>query len=315
MNGDEFGGERRPSPRKGRYRELFALLAVFLVALATPSVTDFVGARLDGAFGSDPSPMEIVADAGPATARTRSAGVEIVMAGAAASSPGPLLSIRGSIDFAEETGTMTAPLSVVVGEGASGYVDGLRIGTALYVRTPRMTELVPGAKPWLRFDAADFSAGSGTGFLDELTPLDPDGDIAAAVFVVTYFFGSTNELLRPSGAGLYEEARVVGKERVRGVQTTHYEMVVNQGLFREQLSDDLRSDAGDVTADVWVDEDGRLRRSRLNMSVATAPGPATGGSTHEFFDLGAKVRVQEPPAHEVTTTRELLEAHARARRP
>jgi hypothetical protein len=314
MNGDEVGGERRQGEGKGRHRELFALLAVFLVAVVTPSVTRFASDRLDGAFSSDPSPMEVVSAAGPATARARTAGVEISMAVGTSSSQGATATIRGSIDFADRSGTMTGPLSVMLGEGVGGSVDARMVGSVLYIRTTRITELVPGAKPWLRLDADDLLASSGAGFLAEIAPLDPDGTIVGSVLVATYFFGSTNELLGPA-VGLYDEARAVGKEQVRGVSTTHYELVVNQGRFREQLIDELRQGARDMTADVWVDEDGRLRRSRLNMSVAATAGTGSGASTHEFFDLGAKVNVEEPPTGDVWPAREFLDALARARRP
>ena len=114
--------------------------------------------------------------------------------------------------------------------------------------------------------------------------------------------------------GLVEDVREVGRERVKGTPTTHYEVTLKQDAVMGQVSDDLRGDIAAASADAWVDGEGRLRRYRFNIS--TAPGrPSQAASTHEFFDFGATFDARRPPVGETGSPRELLEAHARAQRP
>jgi hypothetical protein len=70
-----------------------------------------------------------------------------------------------------------------------------------------------------------------------------------------------------------DEVGVVGKEDVRGVETTRYHMT------SEEYSDE--------PVDIWVDRDGLVRRVR-------SPGISI-----EFFDFGAELGIEPPPADEV----------------
>jgi hypothetical protein len=66
--------------------------------------------------------------------------------------------------------------------------------------------------------------------------------------------------------------------------------------------------------DVWIDDDGRVRRQRLSLDLSKAAQPAGGGSvppevvttTVEFFDFGTKVDVSEPPPDQVADCTTLL---------
>lgn len=84
---------------------------------------------------------------------------------------------------------------------------------------------------------------------------------------------------------LREEARSfteVGREEVRGDATTRYRARIDRAAFEEGLG--LWSDGteDEVTIDVWVDDDDRLRRLEA------------GGLTLELWDFGVPVEVEVP---------------------
>jgi hypothetical protein len=85
----------------------------------------------------------------------------------------------------------------------------------------------------------------------------------------------------------------VGREDVRGVATTHYAIA----LPPEQAS--LPGVTG-ATGDVWIDDDGIVRRVRSELTGSVAMS-----ITAELYDLGESVTIAVPPADQVTP----LDAH------
>lgn len=285
---------------------------MFVVAFALPFVRGFVSNRLPRLLDRRSTP-EMLADAGPATARSRRLAVEISIATAipegAPAADGSL--ITGKLDVESDSGVMDADLGSLGGAAPGRRVAAVKIGPLLFLRTPRLGEMVPGSKPWLVLDAAGLAPGQGGTDLDALESLDATGEISDAVFLAVYFFGSTKEVLRGDVGKLIERATKVGPERIRGASTTHYELALKQDLLGDQLIDELREGFTGASADVWVDDEHRIRRYRLNVRGQADAGGAMGGSTHEFFDLGARFRVDRPPGAEAASPRELLDAYAR----
>jgi hypothetical protein len=115
--------------------------------------------------------------------------------------------------------------------------------------------------------------------------------------------------------GVSDEVETLGREAVRGVGTTHYRATVDlerasreAGAFTDperfrQLVEQLGTSTVDL--DVWVDDEGRVRRQRFEQPLPEPPG-ATVGVTLELFDYGAPVEVSAPPADQVTDLTELL---------
>lgn len=118
------------------------------------------------------------------------------------------------------------------------------------------------------------------------------------------------------------EAEHVGEETVRGVPTTHYrgtydvaEAVARaQGLTRDALRSSLGAASGvqEATYDVFLDEDGLLRR--LTQTVEVPASPQTNGqaltvtTTLELYDFGLKVVVPGPQADLIRDGAPLLAA-------
>jgi hypothetical protein len=114
---------------------------------------------------------------------------------------------------------------------------------------------------------------------------------------------------------------VVGREQVRGVDTTHMQATltlrdaldrapadqrdrIQRALGQLGQSADGVLDAS-LPLDVFVDDDGLIRRLAIDFSVPdkSDESGSSGGSASiaiEFFDFGTEVSIEPPPADQVT---------------
>ena len=83
-----------------------------------------------------------------------------------------------------------------------------------------------------------------------------------------------------------EETRRIGEEDVRGVETVRYQLEVD--CDQEDL---VHCDGETAPVDVWVGADGLVRRISIDDRSVSA--------TIEFYDFGADVDVEAPPADQV----------------
>ena len=81
----------------------------------------------------------------------------------------------------------------------------------------------------------------------------------------------------------------VGEEQVRGVDTVRYRLVVD--CAKAEVSD---CEGATDAVDVWIGDDGLVRR----IAVEEGSSPFT----FEFYDFGAEVEIDAPPADEVVST-------------
>ena len=83
------------------------------------------------------------------------------------------------------------------------------------------------------------------------------------------------------------KVEILDTETIRGVPTKHY----RGHLDPKKLGEDSSGPGDETVIDAWIDEDGLVRRLRV---------PDTGDSMLlDFFDFGANVDVEIPPADEV----------------
>lgn len=182
-------------------------------------------------------------------------------------------------------------------------------GTRLLVKFPAFAMMLGGGKDWVGFDLAQFAGGAGAVFGGGPTPFGTD----------------PSQMLDLLGA--VDDMVEVGPEEVRGVPTVHSAGSLTFGelvaavpeeltkMFGGAISDVLPPEAEDteIPVDVWVDDDGRLRRSRMAMDLsAFAAGtgaegiPAAMTMTTEFFDFGQPVEIEVPADDEVADVTELF---------
>ena len=104
------------------------------------------------------------------------------------------------------------------------------------------------------------------------------------------------------------DVTVVGKEQVRGAQTTHYKGTYQLrkaveavgGAFAKAFASQLATNGDAVVPfDAYVDGDGRLRKLVQVATVVIQGNSVTSTTTTELYDFGTPVTVAAPPADKV----------------
>lgn len=196
-----------------------------------------------------------------------------------------------------------APLLALTGapSASKGNLEMVIDGADLYVRPPELDGLsVPGGKSWVRLNLrviAD-AAGLPTEGLGALFTLDPASQLRAL----------------KAAKGLDE----VGKEDVGGVETTHFKGTFRLSDFiaalpkaeREQARkavEALERIGGQETrlndptpAELWIGEDGLMRRMRTSSKLPAQSGVPAGSFVIDYIlrDFGAKLDTTAPSASE-----------------
>ncbi len=275
------------------------------------TVIVLVGAVLAvAACGGDLSPGATVLQAVSETNDAGSARVSYAATFDIASAPAPVvMSGEGVFDYAHHRGRMVFDMSDVL-RGASGAVPAgagevemIFEGVTLYMKMPFLTELLNAGRPWLKLDL-EAARRAGRPDLAQLVQLG-ESDPTQVV-----------ELLR----GATERVEEVGTETVRGARTSRYEIVLDLRRAVEQASDSARASVETlisrarsmrVPADVWIDDEGRMRK--LTYAVALASSGASSGDgdssmtvTMELYEFGIDVRVEAPPGDQVVDLLELM---------
>lgn len=197
---------------------------------------------------------------------------------------------NGVTDFSGAASSMT------MGMSGMGGLEIRQVGETVYVKMPEeLVTQMSGAKPWVRMDLDAVYEQYG-GPSQGGAPQDPTRQF---------------EYLR----GVSDSVEKVGEELVRGVPTTRYEAIIDlekeadgQDAGAREASDEMAEKLGTskLPVEVWIDEENRVRRYALDVSV---PMPESGASPDasrdgdemrtrmviEYYDFGTPVDVQAPP--------------------
>jgi hypothetical protein len=155
----------------------------------------------------------------------------------------------------------------------------------MYMRFPFLNLVTGAKKPWLRVDLTKTSSVSGLD-LSLFSQADPAQQL---------------RLLRAT-TGEVEE---VGREEVRGTDTTHYRTTIDYAKVvalapakqRPALRRTVRQlEQTKVPLDVWVGDDDLVRRMEITIALRNQ-GETT--VSLDIFDYGAGIDVQLPPASQV----------------
>jgi hypothetical protein len=219
---------------------------------------------------------------------------------------------QGAFDYASRKGELTYDFSELFATlglpQADEPVEAIFQGDVFFMKFPLLSASLPEGRPWLKLDLKALGQQPGVN-LAQLQQLS-QGDPSRAL-----------DYLRATGATVEE----VGSEQIRGVETTHYHGTIQLDKLADQVPAEQREQVRatvqqlieqtgmtEIPTDVWVGEDGLIRRMTLNY---TAKVPASGSDpqevastvTMEFYDFGAEVDVQPPRADQVTDVAELTE--------
>ncbi|MFI6376016.1 hypothetical protein [Streptomyces sp. NPDC050546] len=163
------------------------------------------------------------------------------------------------------------------------------IDQVLYQKMPKGQ--APDGKPWIKIDLGKVAEKQGAG---DNSMSDPAQSAAYAKAI------SDKDVTRK------------GTATIGGVRTTHYRVSVD--VAELPGGDTLRRQVGPtLPMDVWLDDDGRMRRQQIDMTLkaptstqrssgdaSSAPQKVTVRTVMDFTDFGTEVAADEPPAGQVT---------------
>lgn len=308
-------GSREPTldPMR-RFRVLLLALTGLLGVLAA-------GCGESATTGSAPAPLQSLTGVATASRDAASGRFELTLTQSFAGQE-LTLGAEGAFDTATNRSEVTFDMSALakllggLGQAFGGdsadlegfddpdnwRLDAIQDGTVVYLRFPLLSAKLPDGKEWIRADAAALAKQRGVD-LDQLgsfASVDPR-DALGALEAVT--------------GGLV----VVGREQVRGVETTHYTAAIDPAKLAGQLggaSGDVLSSFRQALAqlgvtavpiEVWVDDDGLLRRFSIDVAMTPqgSAGEARMQMALEVFDYGAPVEVDLPDGGDVAELTEL----------
>ncbi len=286
-----------------RARPLAVLLVALLMVAAACGSGEEASAPKD-----DASPQAEVAAAAGKTADAGSYRAEfaLTMDGAIPGSPGRRVAMDGEgvFDAKAQSGRMTFDMSEfakAVGAQDFGDMEIVMERFVMYMKFPLLQQLQPGMKPWIRFDLRKLAAQQGLDLagLQQVNQSDP----RQALLYLRAASGPVDE---------------VGEEDVRDVATTHYRMTVDlekvAKLDPEQRENVERvieqSGVREVPTEVWVDDDGLVRRMKLAYDDMRFAAGQRGdmAMTMELYDFGVDADVEPPPARQVVDIEQLMNA-------
>ena len=179
----------------------------------------------------------------------------------------------------------------------AGDLQTVYVNRIVYLRFPKaLARQIPGGKQWLKLDLERFGAAKGIDFSSLAGSAGSD---------------PTVQLDQLRGAG---NVKRVGKEDVRGVQTTHYTASIDLRKAAEKAPAERRAAARrsienvikltgqrTVPLEIWIDDAGRMRREKVTQRLRGQSVMAT----IELYDFGARETVEPPPASQTSDVTKL----------
>lgn len=170
-----------------------------------------------------------------------------------------------------------------------------QVGGTVYVNNPMLVSFSGGDTEWIASPAGE-SGDVASGFLQDspTTPAD----------VLDPFRNGNAEVIE------------IGPELVRGVETTHYQLVYDKESLleaapageRAELEQELEQFGEDLVIDVWMDDQYLYKvffdidGSELESEEGDSFERMT--MTYEIYDYGADIVIEAPPADQVTFVEE-----------
>ena len=276
---------------------------------------------LVGCGAGDTVSLEQVANAATATSKYSGVRIEMTMTMRTPDLPRAVTTTSvGAVDSRIGRGRMTVDMSdlgKVAGDELGGpeawrgeeVLDFSGGRLVAYMRIPFMSRAVQTSKPWVKFDFQKLGEQAGIDFQQFLQL--GGGNPAQAVDYLRAVSGKVEEK---------------GHENVRGVDTTHYHVMIDfekyPDLVPANRRDEMRktidriielTGVKTVPADVWIGDDQLVRKMRYAYTMRVLDErtgrrrPTEMDLTMELYDFGATVAVTLPPAGQVFDLTKLIE--------
>ena len=192
----------------------------------------------------------------------------------------------GEFDGVQQRGNMSYTMSL---NGQDVDMEMVFAYPAIYIHFPPELAPLPGGKTWVKMDLAKVGQQAGFDFdqIMQAGQSDPSQGL-------DFLRGATG-------------VQAVGDEDVRGVPTKHYTAVVDLrslGTKYPEMKPSIdqlveQSGISHVPVEVWIDEDGFVRRMKQTLDGNGSGLQMNMTMTTDLFDFGTDVFVKEPPANNV----------------
>lgn len=178
-----------------------------------------------------------------------------------------------------------------------GNLEVIQVGETTYMSWPFFSFL--GVQtPWVSMPTEDTDSSPTAGF-GGATPGNPADFLS--------YFEDTNATI--------EE---IGKETVRGVDTTHYLAIFDTETLLAEATPEERAEIEaqgpipleEMPMDIWIGDDGLVYRYVIDIAGDTVEADSGEGfermvMTFEMFDWGGDIDIEIPPADQITDSSEL----------
>ncbi len=180
----------------------------------------------------------------------------------------------GVMDLAQNTFRLSLPLPA--GSAVKGTIDEVGVGGIIYMRLPAAARSKTGGREWVSIDPAKLigaTKSAASSYNEDLT--------------------SNLNALR----AISRQVTVVGKQDVRGVQTTHYRANIDlakagklRGVQAQTLATYQAALGNTLPEDVYLDSQGRARRVSVTITPKTGTPAAaelrSESVSIDFYDFG-----------------------------
>ena len=260
---------------------------------------------LAGCAGGEAFTAADLSDAAAKTGETKSMRMAMQMTVSLPEQRSATLTGTGEFDNERHRGRVTMdlrPLGEASGQDL-GTITTIVDGLDVYMKMPFLRQAAPQLKPWLKFNLQEAAETQGLD-VESLMQLGQGADPA-----------ETLAYLKAAG-----EVTEVADEKVRGVDTTRYSATIDlrkvPDLAPANLRDRVRRTIDQLIEmtgkstqpmDVWVDEEGLVRRMSFTQALASGGQTTRVKSVTEMYDFGTAVEVDVPPANQVSDLQELME--------
>ena len=272
-----------------------------------------VVATVAGACGGDkPTPLETVQAASAQTFESKTASIAMTVNGGSGALKN--ITMNGEYDFEHKLMAFEMDAAKLGLPGASGTVSAVMDfsdSVVQYMKLPGLEQET--GKSWMKIDVSQ-----------GIKALCPDLDFAALLQSQSGDPTSGLDTLK-----FAKSVKEIGTEKVRGEETTHYQVTVDVRDAAEHASAEARATMREFaswyinpvqTSEVWIDGEGRARKSEIVsdaanlklpacMSASQAQNPFQGKTTMSFelFDFGKKVDIKVPAGGDVLDLADLQE--------
>jgi hypothetical protein len=215
-----------------------------------------------------------------AAEKTASAGAEHMAIRAKVTGGGNEVAMSGDGDF--DLDSSRGHLTMDFAGASGGRIEEVTDGTVFYLRSKLFEGLLPEGKTWMRIDLSEAGESLGVDF-SALAPQNPSKAL---------------EQLKQHGA-----VTLVGPETIGTEKLTHYKVAIDPSSIPAKLRE--LSDPKYGSNDVWIGDDGYIRRFRLDYTARIFPRhPERAHSlvTTDISKVGEPVEISVPDDDETYET-------------